>query len=339
VTATPFQTTLTQHVAPIEAGAHVVAAAFLGSELALALADGEIALFPPDGAPRRLATHPGGAILSAASGGGALLTGGDDGRVVATDSAGGMRIVADEKGRWIDAVALSPSGAVAWSFGKAVRVREGEKAPREIAAPSSVRGLSFFPKGLRLAFAHYDGASLWFPNTAAQPERLEWKGSHLDVTVSPDGHFVVTSMQENTLHGWRLPEKAHMRMSGYPAKTRSFSWSGDGQWLATSGADAAIVWPFQDPKGPMGKAPRECGVRPSRVSRVAFHPKALVLAVGYEDSCILLIRLTDAAELLVRRASKQEGAVTALAWDARGERLAFGTGEGMAGLLTLPRDG
>ena len=35
----------------------------------------------------------------------------------------------------------------------------------------------------------------------------------------------------------------------------------------------------------MGKSPRECGARPAKVTRVAFHPKALVLAIGCEDGC------------------------------------------------------
>ena len=39
----------------------------------------------------------------------------------------------------------------------------------------------------------------------------------------------------------------------------------------------------------------------AKVSRVAFHPKALVVAIGYEDGWILLCRLTDGAEILVRR--------------------------------------
>ena len=147
--------------------------------------------------------------------------------------------------------------------------------------------------------------------------------------------FIVTSMQETMLHGWRVADKAHMRMSGYPSKTRSFAWSPDGAWLATSGADAAIVWPFQAKDGPMGKAPRECGVRAAKVSQVAFHPKALVLAVGYEDGCVLLCRLTDASEILVRH-PEGAGAVTALAWDGTGAQLAFGAGAGAAGILTLP---
>jgi WD40 repeat protein len=200
-----------------------------------------------------------------------------------------------------------------------------------------VRGIAFLPKGYRLAIAHYNGASLWFPNTAAGLDLYEWKGSHLDMTVSPDGRFMVTSMQENGLHGWRLTDKQNMRMTGYPAKSRSLSWSGDGDWLATSGADACIVWPFKDKTGPMNKAPHECGVRQAQVTQVAFHPKALVIAVGYDDGWVLLCRLTDAAELLVHRPGEiDEGAITALNWDADGRHLLFGSAEGFAGLLTMP---
>lgn len=89
----------------------------------------------------------------------------------------------------------------------------------------------------------------------------------------------------------------------------------------------------------MGKKPRECGLRESRVSRVAFHPRTLVVAMGYEDGWVLLCRLTDAAELLVR--ARREGdslaAISALAWNADGSRLVFGTVDGEAGVLDLPK--
>ena len=45
-------------------------------------------------------------------------------------------------------------------------------------------------------------------------------------------------MQENALHGWRLSDGQHMRMSGYPSKTHILSFTRNGKWLATSGADA-----------------------------------------------------------------------------------------------------
>jgi WD40 repeat protein len=325
---------LTKNVQFFETGAHVTAASFLDDAPAFAMGDGAILLGEP-GAANRVAAHPGGAILAAVSDGKMMVTGGDDGRVVATSRDGSAREIAHEKGRWIDALAMR-AGAVAWAAGREVRARDSAGAVKAHVAPTTVRGLCFMPKGYRLALSHYNGVSLWFPNVAATPTLLEWKGSHLDVATSPDGRFVVTSMQENSLHGWRVSDSKNMRMSGYPKKSRSLSWSHDGSWLATSGADACIVWPFRDKDGPMGKAPREGGVRASKVSQVAFHPRTLVVAVGYEDGFILLCRLADAAEILVRQPQTGDGAVTALAWDAIGARLAFGLDSGGAGLLTLP---
>ncbi len=62
-------------------------------------------------------------------------------------------------------------------------------------------------------------------------------------------------MQENALHGWQIADGSDMRMSGYPAKTRSIAWTAKGRYLATSGANAAILWPFHFKDGPMGKEP------------------------------------------------------------------------------------
>lgn len=327
---------LTSHVAPVEAGSHAVAAHWLGSVACLALADGEVALIR-DGDLTRAPAHPDGAVLVAAGDAHRIVTGGDDGRVVETRADGTCaEIAASAGGGWIDALALHPDGAVAYSVGRNVTARDAKGRQRTFQAPSSARGLAFAPKGYRLAVSHYNGVSLWYPNLETEADALGWKGSHIDVTWSPDGRFVVTTMQENALHGWRLqPDRGHMRMSGYPGKVRSTAWSADGNWLATGGAEAAIVWPFDSKEGPTGKPPRECGVRPARVSRVAFHPKAPVLAIGYEDGCILLVRFTDAAELLVRPAVAGS-AITALAWDGRGSRLLFGCGDGQGGVLTLP---
>jgi WD40 repeat protein len=329
--AEPSQS-LTAQVRPFAASEPVVGAAFLGAEPALAHADGAVTIGDP-GEERRVVAHPDGAILTVAQDGEALLTGGDDGRVVRILADGRTETIADEKGRWIDALGAR-AGAIAWSAGKQARARDPAGAVKSFAAPTTVRGLAFLPKGYRLALAHYNGASLWFPNAAAEPTQLEWKGSHLDVAPSPDGRFLVTSMQENALHGWRLADSRNMRMTGYPGKTRSLAWSSDGHWLATSGADACVVWPFKDKDGPMGKGPRECGVRSSRVTQVAFHPRALVVAIGYADGMALLCRLVDAAEILVRQPG--EGAVSALRWDAIGARLLIGLDSGAAGLLTLP---
>ncbi len=324
---------LASSVVSIEAGAHVTAAAFLGGAPVLALGDGTV-VFPDQN--RSVVAHPDAAILVAAADKDRLVTGGDDGRLVATTLDGSTTLLGEEKTGWIDALALHPSGALAWASGRNVRARSAKGEVKTTLSSSSTRGLAFAPKGYRLAFSHYNGASLWFPNSTEPPETLSWKGSHLDVSFSPDGRFLVTSMQENTMHGWRIADGKHMRMSGYPAKPRSLSWSPDGHWLATSGADACVVWPFDSKDGPMGKSPRECGVRPTRVSQVAFHPSAPVLALGYEDGFVLLCRLSDASEILVRKEDPEGGAISTIAWDRDGRRLLFGTRNGKAGMLSLP---
>ena len=337
VKAAPPIASLMEHVVPIEAGATIISAGFLGTTAVFAIVDGSLLLVDcaaKDIAPRRLSAHPDAAILAAVCDGARLITGGDDGRVVTATAAGELTEIGRGTG-WIDALAARPDGAVAWSSGKTVSARDPKGAVKTWNAPSSVRGLGFMPKGYRLAVAHYGGASLWFPNMAAAPDLLTWKGSHLDVTASPDGRFVVSSMQENTLHGWRLADGRDMRMSGYPSKTRSLSWTNDGHWLATSGAEACVVWPFATKDGPMGRAPKEIGVRSARVSAVACHPTAPIVAIGYADGFVLLARLEDGAEIPVRRQG-EGGPITALAWAARGERLLFGTDDGKAGIVALP---
>jgi WD40 repeat protein len=317
---------------PVAAGAAVVAAHFLGHTAAFVLGEEALLLVKPKREPRRIAVHA-GAILAAAADDERIVSGGDDGKVVATDADGETRTVAtDLKHRWIDHVAIGPDEAVAWSAGKTAFVQA--KSLREFEAPSTVGGLAFLPKGFRLAVAHYNGASLWFPNAPqATPEKLEWKGSHLGVIVSPDGRFLVTTMQEPMLHGWRLADGKHMRMSGYSARVTSLGWTVGGHWLATSGASQLILWPFQSKDGPMGKEPRVLAPSEHRVETVACHPKQEIVATGYADGMVLLVRIQDGAEILARKPGA--GPVTALGWSADGRFLAFGTEDGAAGVLDL----
>jgi WD40 repeat protein len=315
------------------AEAAVVAAHFLGDTAVFVL--GEEALLMAHGDDRRRVVVHGSAILAAAADGERILTGGDDGKVVMTVAAGDIATVAtDAKHRWIDHVAVGPDRALAWSAGKQAFVRLGTGAERVLEAASTVGALAFAPKGLRLAIAHYNGVSLWFPNAAkAEPERLEWKGSHLSANFSPDGRFLVTAMQEPTLHGWRLADRKDMRMHGYAARVRSLGWSPGGKWLATSGADQLVLWPFQSKTGPMGKPPRTLAPAKASVATVACHPREPVVAAGYADGLIVLVRIEDGAEILARRPA--DAPVTALAWNANGALLAFGTEDGDAGVIDL----
>jgi len=318
---------------PVAAGGSVVAAHFLGRTALFVLGEEALLFAEPKGEPRRVAVH-GGAVLATTTDGERIVSGGDDGKVIETNTNGESRTLAtDAKHRWIDHVALGPFAAVAWSAGKTAFVR-GKAALREFEAPSTVGGLAFLPKGFQLAVAHYNGASLWFPNAPqVAPEKLEWKGSHLGATVSPDGRFLVTTMQEPMLHGWRLADRQHMRMSGYAVRVTSLGWSVGGRWLATSGSTQIILWPFQTKDGPMGKTPRLLAPAEHHVEVVACHPKQDIVAAGYGDGMVLLVRIDDGAEILAKKPG--EAPVTALAWSADGLLLAFGTESGEAGMIDL----
>jgi WD40 repeat protein len=317
---------------PVAAGGAVVGAHFLGHTAVLVLGEEALLLVERKAEPRRVDVHD-GAILASAGDGERVVTGGDDGKVVATNSTGETRTLAtDAKHRWIDHLALGPDGAVAWSAGKTAFVQAKEL--REFEAPSTVGGLAFLPKGFRLAVARYNGATLWFPNAPqATPEKLEWKGSHLGVTVSPDGRFLVTTMQEPMLHGWRIADAKHMRMSGYAARVASFGWTTGGHWLATSGSTQLILWPFQTKDGPMGKQPLLLAPSEHRVEVVACHPRQEIVATGFSDGMVLMVRIEDGSEILAKRPGPAP--VTALAWSADGMLLAFGTEAGEAGVIDL----
>ncbi len=321
-------------VRPVAIAAAVTSVHFLGDVAAFVGAEESVFLVNPRGEISSVAVHSGG-ILCAISGGDRLVMGGDDGRLVSLDAKGEAALLAtDPKRRWIDNVALHPDGAVAWSAGKTAFLRSGKGEEKSFDAPSTVGGLAFAPKGLRLAVAHYNGVTLWFPNMTATPEFLAWAGSHLGVIFSPDNKFVVTAMHEPALHGWRLADGRHMRMTGYPGRVRSMSWSAGGRSLATSGADTVIMWPFAGKDGPMGKEPAMLAPLQARVSTVACHPKQDILAAGYSDGTILMVRLEDGAEILVRRRNAT-AQIAALAWNANGTLLAFAAENGEAGLLEL----
>jgi WD40 repeat protein len=324
---------VTDKVRALTIGAPVSAVHFLGDNAAFVGAEENIFVVTGEAEPVAIAVH-GGGILCATSDGKRIVTGGDDGKVASLDAKGEVAVLAtDAKRRWIDNVALHPEGAVAWSASKTAFIRSAKDQEKSLDVPSTVGGLAFAPKGLRLAVAHYNGVTLWFPNMTAAPEFLPWAGSHLAVTFSPDNKFLVTAMHESALHGWRLADSRHMRMTGYPGRVRSFAWSAGGKALATSGADIVILWPFASKDGPMGKEPAMLAPMKARVSAVACHPDQAILVAGYGDGTVLMVRMADGAEILVHR--NGGAAIAALAWNAKGTLLAFAAEDGEAGILEL----
>jgi WD40 repeat protein len=327
-----------------ELDAFVVGACFdrAGGTVAFALGDGTLRLVSmADRDSWRSADVHDGAALSlapdATSTG--FLTGGDDGtfRRVGAETT----TVADFRSKWVEHVASHPGekgkGLLACAVGKNIHLFDQSGAKlKELPHPSTVTGLVFDVRGKRICASHYNGASLWFVNAKEDsPRKLEWKGSHTGITIHPDGDAVVTAMQENALHGWRLSDSQHMRMSGYPSKTAAMSFTRNGKWLATSGADAMVLWPFFG-GGPMGKAPIELAGGDGVVcTRVAAHPRDELVAGGFADGLVVLADVNSSRVLPVAPPGK--GPVSALAWSPDGSQLAFGTENGFVAIVDLTK--
>ncbi|WP_419908575.1 WD40 repeat domain-containing protein [Hoeflea sp.] len=319
-------------IAPLDLDGHCIAATFIGTVPFFALAEGSVIWL--DHGKKEVIIHD-GLLCAARDGQGRwLLTGGEDGKIVRTSADGRTETLAENPGKWINCIAAGPEDAVAFSTGRSSVVRNADGSLTEFQEQRTVEGIAFAPKGLRIAAARYDGVSLHWAGLQAPAVDLEWKGAHTQVIFSPDGKYVVSSMQENALHGWRLDDGRHMRMAGYPSKVRSMSWSAKGKWLASSGAPAAIVWPFSGKDGPMGKKPLQLGTRgDAAVTCVACHPTDDVVAIGYADGAILAARLSDSKEAMLRHDGK--GAISTMQWDGKGVQLAFGAETGDCGIIDL----
>src|SRR5438128_10376634 len=165
---------VTDKVRPLPLGMAVSSVHFLGDVACFVATEEKVAVVNPAGEISQVETHF-GAILCAASDGARIVMGGDDGKLIALNAKGEIALLAtDAKRRWIDNVALHPDGAFAWSAGKTAFVKSGKQEEKSLEVPSTVGGLAFAPKGLRLAIAHYNGATLWFPNMEGSAEFLPW---------------------------------------------------------------------------------------------------------------------------------------------------------------------
>lgn len=305
--------------------------------MAIGLADGTVSLRllskPEKELAAPIAAHKNGLTgLVVAPSGKAFISIGEDGRVMRISPDGTIQELAHIEKAWLEQIAVHESGLIAVSYKKTVFVLDEQgKARAEFSNhPSTVQGICFDPKGKRVAASHYGGVSLWWVNGEAGqvPQRLNWKGSHLSIQWCPNGKYLLTAMQENTLHGWRLPDFGDFQMSGYAIKPKSFNWSHDNRWLASSGSPGIVCWDCGG-KGPMGKPATVLGQDCDDIStRVACHPMLDLVAAGTLAGDVYMARFQD--DRIVRLKTNTKSEITTLRWSDNGQTLLGGCEDGSA---------
>lgn len=305
-------------------------------QLVLGLSDGRVLwrlLDKPETLVASAHAHTGLTAMQEGFADGQFFTIGEEGRVLRFDGTMQTQLAHFEKA-WLEQMALHDMNeliAVSYKKNIVLMNADGKEISRFSDHPSAVTGLCFDPKGKRLAASHYNGASLWWVNgeSSQKPQRLNWKGSHVGINWSANGKYILSVMQENALHGWRLPDFADFAMSGYALKPKSIDWGADGRWLASSGSQGIVCWDCGG-KGPMGRPATVLGEDcPDITVKVAAHPELPLVAAGTAQGMVFVSQFED--QRIVRLATQEgTGEITALRWSASGNYLVAGCENGQA---------
>ncbi len=282
-----------------------------------------------DGATVRAHRHDGPATCLALSPDGRLASGGHDGTVIVDG-----RSVALGSG-WVERVAWRPDGGrLAAAHGRRVHVLEPDGAPSALSPEfeATVTCLQWQPRGVGVAAGSYGGVQLLRARDGRPETELAWKGSVLELAISPDGKRLAHGNQDSSVHFWEIAKRRELHMWGYEAKVRELAWRRDGRYLATGGGSTATVWDFAG-KGPENSTPIELDGHDGQIAWLGFQPAGPLLASAGDDGALLIWSPGGGTEPVAEIALDEP--LTCAAWSPDGRRLAAGVADGTIVLCEL----
>lgn len=281
-----------------------------------------------------LSVHPAGG-LSISWGRSGILTGGQQGSVfcwqVQADGSLAKSFEVNPGENWAQHVVSCTDGArFVTAAGKKLRLwtAAGDLLQDYPDQPSTIAALCLRPDNEAVGVGSYGGVRLYRCVEREPYEDLNWKGSIIEISWSPNGRFVAAASQERTINFWRLPFRPgeQLAMSGYPVKVRALAWDKDSRYLATGGGELITIWDVSG-KGPAGTKPILLKFHRDRLTALQFQPGSTGLTSGSRDGKLAIWRSAKAAQ--PEFVADLESSISCLRWSPCGRQLVVGTSEGL----------
>lgn len=311
-------------------GRYLAAGSLGGTTVVLAVEpDGDVIRAEP---VAELPEHPLGVLaLDWSSAGPRLASGGQDGRVrVWQPERGSTEVVAGSG--WVQDVAWSPDGdLLAAAVGRDLVLVDGATVQRFGPHPSTVTALAWSTNGRSVGIGCYGGVWWYQPGAEAVHRTFEWKGSILTFATAPNGKWLASGNQDNSVHVWRLWSGDDLEMNGYESKVEHLAWDPASRWLCVGGIGDITCWDFSG-RGPQGTRPKSLDGHTRRITALVFG--GTTLASGSADGTVRFWKVPKRDPLAVTDLGEE---VAQAAWRPGGGVLAVGGADGGIHLVRSPR--